>query len=34
MLEVPSSASYLPKLVLSYFDVFELLEFMRNQKLE
>jgi len=33
-LEVPSSASFLPNLVLRYFDVFELLEFMRNQKLE
>jgi len=33
-LEFPSSASDLPNLVLRYFDVFELLEFMRNQKLE
>lgn len=32
-LEVPSSASYLPNLVLRYFNMFEL-EFMRNQKLE
>jgi len=33
-LEVPSSASYLPNLVLRYFDVLELLEFMTNQKLK